>query len=371
MARLVIAAGICNREYDQMKWMILGLGVVLVGCSDKAPQQGFEMPAVPVHAAAIEVRDLPLFFEAIGVVKPASAAEIKPQVLGLIKQVHFTEGEKVEEGALLYTLDEAPYAIRVREAEAQRDQTLVHLAAAQKKLARCKGLTKQDLIAGVEWDEMESKIALYEAVLKADEARVAAAKLDMDHCKITAPIAGVAGKSVLQAGSMATPEPLVVVTQLEPLYVDFSITEKELQKVATSAPAIKVYAAGKEDCLGEGKVTFMDHAINAQSGMLAVTGKLEKDHKMVWPGQSVTVRLYYDKKEGAQLVPMGAIRTSQDGPYIYTIKEDKTVEMRHVKLGAEDNGLVVIEEGLDGVGKIVTQGQHRLFPGSKIEEVDR
>lgn len=357
-----------------MRWMsfaIASLGVVLVGCSDKAPQQGFEMPAVPVHAAAVEVRDVPLFFEAIGVVKPASTAEVKPQVLGLIKQVHFTEGQKVEEGALLYTLDEVPYAIRVREAEAQRDQTLVHLTAAQKKLARCKGLTKQDLIAGIEWDEMESKIALHEAMLKADEARLSAAKLDLEHCKITAPITGVVGKSALQAGSMATAEPLVTLTQLEPLSVDFSITEKELQKVAVAAPAIRIYSTGKEECLAAGKVTFMDHAIDSKSGMLAVSGKLNGDHKAIWPGQSVSVRLYYDKKEGAQLIPMGAVRTSQDGPYIYTIKEDKTVEMRLIKLGAEDNGLVVVEEGLDGVGKIVTQGQHRLFPGSKIEEVDR
>jgi membrane fusion protein, multidrug efflux system len=357
-----------------MKWMIFAiasLGVVLVGCSDKPPPQGFEMPAVPVNASAIEVRDVPLFFEAIGVVKPASTVEVKPQVLGLIKQVHFTEGEKVEEGALLYTLDEVPYAIRVREAEAQRDQTLVYLTTAQKKLARCKALTKQDLIAGIEWDEMESKIALHEAMLKADEARLAAAQLDLEHCKITAPMAGVVGKSALSAGSMAAAEPLVTLTQLEPLYVDFSITEKELQKVVTAAPAIKIYAAGKEECLAAGTVTFMDHAIDSKSGMLAVSGKLNGDHQVIWPGQSVSVRLYYDKKKDAQLIPMGAVRTSQDGPYIYTIKEDKTVEMRLIKLGAEDNGLVVVEEGLDGVGKVVTQGQHRLFPGSKIEEVER
>lgn len=354
-----------------MRWIILSLGIVLAGCSDKTPEKSFEMPALPVHAAAIEVRDLPLFFEAIGTVQPASATDIKPQVLGLIKQVHFKEGDHVKQGDLLYTLDEAPYAIRVKELEAQRDQTLIHLTTAKKKFDRCSSLAKQDLIAGVEWDEMESKIALYRAMLKADQARLASAQLDLEHCQIKAPLDGVIGKSCLHAGSMATNEPLVTLMRLEPLYVDFLITEKELQKIATTDLDVKIYAAGKETCLGAGKVTFMDHAINPKSGMLAVTAKLTEDHQLIWPGQSVTVRLYYDQKPQAQLIPMGAIRTSQEGPYIYAIKEDSTVEMRLIKLGPEDNGLVVVEEGLEGVAKIVTQGQHRLFPGSKIEEVNR
>jgi multidrug efflux pump subunit AcrA (membrane-fusion protein) len=114
-----------------MKKMLI-FAIALAGCSNPTPQQQYEMPPVPVHATAVEVRDVPLFFEAIGLVKPACVAEIKPRVLGLIQQVHFIEGEKIEEGALLYTLEESSYAIRVQESEAQRDQTLVHLLSAKK-----------------------------------------------------------------------------------------------------------------------------------------------------------------------------------------------------------------------------------------------
>lgn len=349
--------------------LILVLCIALVGCSDKTPQQNIEMPPVPVQLSSVEVRDVPLYFEAMGVVKPAKSADVKPQVTGIIKEVHFTEGKWVEEGTLLYTLEEASYAIRVQEAEAQRDQNLAHLNNAQKKLERYKSLSSQDLIAKVEWDELETKVALHEAMLKADEARLATAELDLEHCRILAPIAGLTGKSSLHAGNMAAGDTLVTLTQTDPLFVDFLITEKELQQVTQAAPLIRIFAAGKEECLGQGKVTFMDHAIDPKTGMLAATGKLAKDHKSLWPGQSVRVHLYFGKKEKAALIPMRAVRTNQDGPYIFTVKEDNTVEVRQVKLGTEEKGQIIVEEGLGDAKKVVTEGHLRLLSGSKVEEV--
>jgi len=347
----------------------LGLFFVLAGCADKPAQQGFEIPPVPVQTATVEVRDVPLFFEALGVVKPFKKCDVKPQVNGVIKEVGFTEGQWIEEGKLLYVIDKAPFAIRVQEAEAQRDQNLAHLNNARKKLERYKSLSKQDLIAKVEWDELETKVALHEAMLKADEARLAAAKLNLEHCTITAPIAGYAGKSLFHVGNIASGETLVTLTQTDPLYVDFLITEKELQEITTASPVIKVYGSGNEECLGFGNVTFMDHAIDPKSGMLAATGKLAKRYKSLRPGQTVSVHLYFGKKENAALIPMRAVRTNQDGPYIFTVKEDSTVEIRSIKLGPEDKGMIVVEEGLEGMNKVVVEGQLRLFPGSKVEEV--
>jgi membrane fusion protein, multidrug efflux system len=352
-----------------MKRLLIVLGCALVGCSDKTPKQGFEMPPVPVETADIEMRDVSLFFEASGTVKPARTAEVKPQVNGLIQEVHFTEGEWVEEGTLLYSIEDVPYAIRVQEQQAQLAQDQAHLNNAKKKLERFKSLTKQDLIAKVEWDELETQIALYEAMVQADEARLLSAELDLGHCQIVAPIAGFAGKSSLGEGNIATGETLVTITQNEPLYVDFLITEKELQQVTSSAPLIKVYAAGNEECIAVGKVTFMDHTIDPKSGMLAATGILAKSHKPLWPGQSVRVHLYFGRKEMAKLVPMRAVKTNQEGPYIFIVKTNNTVEIRPVKLGPEEKGQVIIEEGLEEGSKVVTEGHLRLFPGAKIEEV--
>lgn len=350
-------------------FLILLFITALSGCSKDVSQQKFEMPPVPVQTSAIEVRDVPLYFETIGIIKPSKTAEVKPQVAGMIKDVHFTEGQWVQEGALLYTIDDAPYAIRVLEQQAQLAQDLAHLNNAKKKLERFKSLTNQDLIAKVEWDELETKIALYEAIVQAGEARLAAAKLDFSHCKILAPIAGFAGRSALGKGNMAGADSLVTLTQNDPLHVDFLTTENELQQIASEAPLIKVYAYGNEECITVGRVTFMDHMIDSKTGMIAMTGTLAKSHKPLIAGQSVRVHLYFGKKEMAKLIPMRAIKTNQEGPYVFAVKEDNTVEIRPVKLGPEEKGQVVIEEGLEGAEKVVTEGHTRLFPGTKIEEM--
>ncbi len=350
------------------KTFLFGTLILLTACSEK-PQQSLELPPVPVQTAEIEIRDVPLFFEALGVIKPSQTADVRPQVSGMINEVHFTEGEWVEEGTLLYTIDDAPYAIRVQELQSQLAQDLAHLNNVKKKYERFKSLTKQDLIAKVEWDELETKIALHEASIQADEARLSAAKLDLQHCRIIAPITGFAGKTALGKGNMVSDSPLMTLTQNDPLYVDFLITERELQQIAFTTPLIKVYLAGKEECIAAGKVTFMDHAIDPKSGMLAATGILAKSQKPLWPGQSVRVHLFFGKKEKAQLIPMRAVKTNQDGPYIFTVKEDNTVEIRAIKLGPEEKGQIVVEEGLEGAVKVVTEGQLRLFPGAKVEEI--
>ncbi len=349
---------------------LLALAIVIAGCGDKKSEKAFEMPPVPVQTAEVEVRDVPLYFEAMGVVKPSRSAEVKPQVSGIIKQVHFEEGEWVEEGAPLYTLEDTSYSIRVQEVKGQLSQNQAHLANVKKKLARYKSLTKQDLISKVEWDELETQVALHEAMVRVDEARLAAAELDLEHCRIAAPIAGFTGKSALGQGNLVSGAiTLVTLTQTEPLSVDFLITEKELQNLISESPAVKIYAAGDDACIAIGKVTFLDHAINEKSGMLAASATLSKTQTPLWPGQSVRVHLFFGTKEQALLVPMRAIKTNQNGPYLFTVKEDNTVEIRNVKLGPEEKGQIVIEEGLIPTDKVVTEGQLRLFVGSKIEEV--
>lgn len=349
--------------------ILLGIGIALAGCSEKGAEKKFEAPPVPVQAAEVETRDVPLYFEAMGVIKPSHSAEVKPQVTGMIKAVHFVEGEWVEKGAMLYSIDNASYHSRVQEIQAHLEQNLSHTKNAKKKLARYRSLTQRDLISQMEWDELETQVALYESMIKADRARLALAELDLQHCQVLAPIAGFAGKTTLQEGNIAEGQVLVTLTQTEPLSVDFAITERELQSIFTSAPLIKIYAAGSEECLTVGTMTFMDHEINPKTGMLAVSGTLSKTQKPIWPGQSVRVQVYFGKKENAMLVPTRAVKTNQDGHYLFAIKEDSTVELRPVKLGPEEMGQVIIEEGLEGASKVVIEGQLRLFPGSKVEEV--
>ncbi len=345
--------------------LVLAIGVV--GCSKQAPQQSFEPPPVPVQTATVVVRDVPLFFEAMGVIKPSKRVEVKSQVQGMIKEVHFIEGQWVEEGALLYTIDETPYAIRMQELQALLTQDSVHLNHAKKRLERYKSLSNQDVIAKVQWDELETEIALHEGQLQANQARLTAAHLEWQHCHITAPIAGFAGKNLLGAGNKVSGESLVTLTQNDPLSVDFSITEHELQEIKATNLPITIYLTGSDELIASGRVAFLDHVIDPKSGLLAVSGLLENVERPLWPGQSVRVHLYFGKKEEAKLVPVRCIKINQEGPYLFIVKEDDTVEMRSVRLGPEEKGEIVVEEGVDGLDKVILEGHSRLFPGSKVQ----
>jgi len=162
---------------------------------------------------------------------------------------------------------------------------------------------------------------------------------------------------------------LVTMTQESPLYVQFTLTEKELLQLSSLSPHLEVYAAGGEECLAAGEVTFLDRTIDPKSGMVSSSGVLTSLNKPLFAGQSVRVHVFFGKKNEAKLIPLRAIKTNQTGPYVFTVKEDSTVEIRPVQLGQEEKGYIVVESGLEGATKVVTEGHLRLFPGSKVEEI--
>ncbi|MES2198561.1 MAG: efflux RND transporter periplasmic adaptor subunit [Chlamydiota bacterium] len=353
-----------------MKRFVCALVLILAGCSENAPRQAFTPPPVPVQTAKVEIRDVPFYFEEMATVVASQIVEIKPQVSGVINEISFQEGSFVEKGDLLYVIDTGYYAIKVQEAEAQLLQNLTHLNNAQKKLDRYKSLSKQDLIAKVEWDELESKIALYEALVKADGAKLNLAKRDLDHCYIKAPISGRTGKTSLQAGNVLTPGiSLVTLSKGDPFNVDFFMTEKEMRSLSSKMPSFEIYAAGGAECLGSGTLTFVDSSMHVGFGMFAARGLLTKVSAPLSAGQIVRIHVFFGSKEKGQLVPLRAIKTNQLGSYVFTVTEDNTVEMRSVKLGPEEKGMILVEEGLSDATKVVVTGHLRLYPGAKIEDL--
>ena len=337
-----------------MKRILLLL--ILAACT-KEETKNFEMPPTPVQTSQVEVRDLPLYFESLGTIKPSQSAEVKPQVSGAITGVHFTEGQLVKKGDLLYTIDKVPYEIRVREAEALLVQDQAHLANEMKKLERYKSLSKPGLIAQVQWDELYTQIALREAMVKGDEAKLASAQLDLEHCHIVAPIDGRVGKIALQAGNMTNEQALVKISQMAPPVVDFEITLEEREKLPLK-PMIEVYMIGKPELLASGHVTFLDHGIEPKSGMISAQGVLTDLKAPLWSNERVVVKVIFGKQIGAHLIPLRAVKTNQSGPYVFIVKEDRTVEMRPLLLGPEEKGFVVVD--LDG-GTVVTEGHSRLL----------
>lgn len=349
-----------------MKRLLLSLA--FAACSGNPSTKKTAAPATPVYTANVAIADVPLFFEAIGTVKAKQVVEIKPQVTGVIKSVHFTEGDFVKEGDLLYTIDDASYVIKAKEAEALLLQDKAHLQSAEKKLKRYESLYQENLISKQEWEELETKLALTKAMVKADLARLAGINLDISRCKITAPISGKIGKTTLHAGNKVTEAPLVTLIQSDPLYVEFFVTEAECKQI-TSSSSLKIYELGKEKCIAEGKLVFLDHSLDPKTGMLFAKGVLSPSKDNLLVGQSVRVQLIFGVKEKAKLIPMQAVKTNEDGAYVFSVKEDSTVEIKPIVLGPEENGMIVVEEGLNPDEKVVTQGHLRLYPGSQVEEV--
>lgn len=353
-----------------MKKLLLIVAICLVGCNKKeAAPASFTPPAIPVRTTAIEKHTVPLFFESLGVVLPFQSVAVTSQVNGVIGQVHFTEGAWVNAGDLLYTITDDSLAKKVDEMQAILLQNQAVLSNAQKKFRRYKSLSSSDLVSQVEWDEVEMQVALSEATVAADRARLDLAQLDLAHCRITAPISGYTGKSALHAGDRTDGSTLVTLFQPEPYQVDFTITEKELEKLPAAALHVEIFSSGGETLLGKGEVVFLDNQIDPKSGLLEASAEISSLLHPVWSGQTVRVHLFFGEKKDAVLIPLKAIKTNQNGPYVFALKEDNTVEITPVKLGPEERGWIVVEEGLSELSKVVTEGHNRLFSGSKIEEV--
>jgi multidrug efflux system membrane fusion protein len=352
------------------KFILFAATICLVGCTKKeTTPANFTPPAIPVRTAAIEKRTVPLFFESLGVIQPFQSVAVVPQVSGIIGQVHFTEGAWVNAGDLLYTIVDDSLAKKVDEMQAILLQNQAILANAQKKLKRYKSLSSSNLVSQVEWDEVEMQVAFCEATVAADRARLDLALLDLAHCRITAPISGYTSKSELQVGDRTDGSTLVTLFQPEPYQVDFTITEKELEKLPGTALHVAVYSSGGETLLGKGEVIFLDNQLDRKSGLLQASAEISSLVHPVWAGQTVRVHLFFGEKKDAVLIPLKAIKTNQNGSYVFALKEDSTVEIVPVTLGPEEKGWIVVEEGLSELSKVVIEGHNRLFPGSKIEEV--
>lgn len=352
------------------------LGTILCACSSQQDPQDFQPPVVPVHHAEVKLQDVPIYFHSSGILKPAISVEIKPQTNGLLQTVHFTEGQFVKKGSLLFTIDPQPYIIRLHESEAQLAQNKAALDSARKKVERYESLAKKELIPLQEWDEMQSEIAKREAQLQADEAKVAAARLELQRCEITAPINGRIGKLSVHPGNLIAatqPQPLTTLANIEVLTVEFAITEREYQQLTSDHRRgnypIEIFSLCNPSETSKATLTFVDNSFDPQTGLLLMHGKMVNASHKFLPGQHVQVRIPIQTNHNAMVIPQNALKINQKGPYVFVINENDSVELRSIKIGDEIDDKVVITEGLVPAERVVTDGHLRLSPGLSVKIV--
>lgn len=334
-----------------------------------------QQPPVPVVVAEAVSKTLPFEITAIGTAEAYNTASIVSQVSGLIMHVYFKEGQHVRKGDPLFLVDPAPYEATLAAAEAAlaRDQATGRNLEASVK--RYDDLAKKDYITPQEHSDMLTSLEAMKATVRADQAAVDAAKLDLERCTIRAPLNGRMGTRLLDEGNVVranSDNSMVLIHQIRPMYVRFSVPEKYLTEILKyfASDTLQVRASAPEERPGAhvGRLTFVDNAVDAATGTILLKAEFSNEDMLLWPGEFVNVVLVLRQLENAVVVPSQAIGTGQSGDYLFVVKSDATVEMRPVSVAYRLDNDAVIESGVAAGEKVVTDGQLRLRPGAKVVE---
>jgi len=353
--------------------LLLGLAIAgLAGCSTQKAQSAAPA-AVPVTVATVEQKTVPLTVRAIGEVQAYSTVEVKSHLAGQLVSVHFAEGQDVRKGQLLFTFDRRPTQAMVAQAQGNLAKAQAELAQAQTNTARYAKLMQEGVVARERYEQEQSSMESLRATVEASRAAVETAKVQLSYTTIYSPIDGRTGSLQVHAGNMvkADEATLVVINQLRPIYSRFTLPEAFLPQVkaAMAKGKLRVEATVPKTStpLSVGYVSFVDNSINRETGAIALKGEFVNEDRRLWPGQFVDVVMTLAEKPNAVLVPSPAIQTGQQGQFVYVIKQDMTAETRQVKVGGvvEDN--TIIEQGVQPGERVVTDGQLRLVPGSRVE----
>ncbi|MCC6695257.1 MAG: efflux RND transporter periplasmic adaptor subunit [Candidatus Hydrogenedentes bacterium] len=359
-------------------------------------------PATPIHAAPATTETVPIQLPAIGAVEPLSTIEVKSQVSGIIMEVLFEEGQVVEEDQVLFVIDQRPFEVALQgaqanlfraQAEHQEAQSMVArdkamAENARKELSRDAELLSRGTVSQEEFDQSQANAEALEADVRADEAAVQSAaetvqaskaaideaRLQLEYCTIRSPIGGKTGSLLIHKGNLARAGdsiPLVVINQTQPIYVSFTLPERNLSEVrnamADGSLAVRAIIPGEEDRPVSGVVTFIDNAVDATTGTIRLKATFANEEDRLWPGQFVDVVLDIDVLENAVVVPAEAVQVGQNGAYVYVVNAGLTVDLRELKAGDTVDGKTIITEGLEPGEMVATDGQMRLAPGATVK----
>ncbi|MBA2242146.1 MAG: efflux RND transporter periplasmic adaptor subunit [Chthoniobacterales bacterium] len=345
---------------------------VFAACGKKtAGREG--PPPRTVLVAKVTAADVPLYLDEIGTTSALETVQVQAQVTGQIMSREFKDGADVKKGDLLFKIDPRPYQAAFEQAQGQFAQARAQLALNQTNLRRQLDLRAKNVTAPQEFDAAKANAAADEARVKSAEAAVAAAQVNLDFCDVRAPIDGRAGLRNVDVGNVVSPgsgTPLVSIQGLDPIYTDFTISEPDLPLVRRylENENLKVMTDAEGDSTEArmGDLYFIDNAVQPGSGTVKLRGVTPNPDRALWPAQFVHVRLILDILKGATLVPGGAVQIGQNGPYVFVVKPDSTLDLRQVKPGQVQGDLTVISEGVREGETVVVSGQLQLAPGAKV-----
>jgi len=353
---------------------LFALAMFSASCQQAAnSKQTNGVPAVPVTVAQAEQREVPITLSAVGNMLPFSTVQIKTMVSAEIMRAGFSDGDFVRKGQLLFQLDPRSFEADLLKAKGQLEKDKATAVTARANANRYSALFKEGVVARELYEQMVSTADQAEAAVLADQGAVESARVNVTFTKIFSPIDGRTGGMQLYPGnvSKANDLPLVTINQVTPIYASFSIPEQFLPEVKErlTKGSLKVAATIPNTSVpvDVGKVTFVDNTVDRTTGMITLRATFPNKDRVLWPGQFITVVLTLSNRPNATIVPFQAVQSGQQGPYMYVVKQDKTVEMRLVKLGPQYKEQLVIDDGVKPGETVVTDGHIRLVPGAKVE----
>lgn len=329
-----------------------------------------------MKTAAAVAEDVPVNVSAIGTVQALRSVPVRSQVDGVIAQIHFREGEEVDAGALLVTLDQRPFKNLLQIALAELANARAILTQAQADVDRSTPLQRASVISQDQHSQVLTKLEIAKALVTSKEAAVANADLQLSYTEIRAPIAGRTGQRNLHEGALVrvadASQFLVVINQLSPVAVTYSVPESTLASVraanASGPIVVRVtHTSGEKARPVEGRLDFVNNTVDPTTGTIVLKALFQNDDRALWPGQFVSVSTLLGVDAKAVLVPAAAIQTGQRGSQVFVLKPDNTVELRPVPLGRSWEGKTIVLSGLAAGETVVVDGQLRLLPGSQVE----
>ena len=376
----------------------------LAGCTAERAKSAGPPPAVPVSVAVATQESVPVEAEAVGTVEASSVIQVRSQVSGELTRVAFEEGANVNQGDLLFEIDSRPYRDAVRQAENALAKDTALLKQAEANLARDIAQSKNAEADAARYDQLaregvvsrqqtdqtrtaaealrasidagRAAIESARASIESDRTAIDRAQLDLSYCQIHSPVSGRAGNLLVHQGNLVNangPNPLVILHQLEPIWVSFGISEVRLTAIRRNAAArtLAVKASPADDArqTETGKLAVIDNTVDTTTGTIRLKATFDNAKRTLWPGQFVNVSLELDTLYNVVVVPGEAVQASAKGQMVYVVKADQTVEPRDVTLGRTFGAKVIVEKGVAAGETVVTDGQLRLSPGAAVRAV--
>ncbi len=362
--------------------MVAGAGVFLLthqrASADKnAGSQDHEPHgprAVPVVAQPVQLEDVPIVLDGLGNVVAYKTVAVRPQVDGRLDKVLFREGQEVHRGEVLAQIDPRPFQIQLHQAQGALARDTATLEGNQHNLDRYTSLRSQKLVADQQVDDQRATVGQYQGSVLVDQAQIESAKLSLDYARITSPIDGFTGVRLVDPGNFvhaADTTGIVVITQLDPIAVMFTLPEDDLPAVAEHLQAgplsVEVYARDGETRLGTGQLELIDNQINQATATIRLKAVFPNPKHVLWPNLFVKARLHVETRKAALVVPNTVVQRGPRGVFAYVVKPDNTVEARPIEVELIQGELTILRSGLQAGEQVVVDGQNQLKPGAHVQ----